>query len=862
MNATEEILAICASEPPSFPAAIQPHGLLLAVDKDTLLIEQVSENIESFLGLPPDECIGKPLGDIIGRQQAAAIVESIYTDVPHCLKSAPLRIGSRDYEAAAHYSDDCLIVEMEEMSQEKDHAYEELRNLSVELLAAQKMDELYGITIRHIRMVTGFERVSLYKFDEDRNGKVIAEDKAPFMPAHLGMIFPLVDTPHRERILTSLHPRLIADTKVQPVGLYPQPGDSRNLLETGLPVLRSAAPVHVECLDNIGVAASLSVSVIQNDQLWGLIVCHNQEPLFVPYRIRILCEIMEHVFSARLTSLEAARIKEQAAKRNLLIEKLSRQINLSSGNDALHGNSGIALEALAADGLIVRMRGKTHSFGKTPDNDHPDLFLDYCHANLTDWIACTNNTGKFMARADFEFPFSGGFLAVPIGTMNKDIAVWLRNAKPSQQPGRPAKSEPWTNEDISAARTIAEILLESEKIQAQRANTAKSEFLANMSHELRTPMNAVIGIINILNKDKQLTARQREMMSPLNVSASSLLELINDLLDIARIESGEIIVESEPMTVSHIMEDIRSLMKVKAYEKKLELNVSYDRKNTTTYLGDPMRIRQILVNLVNNAIKFTSQGFVNILLSVDSDSEDSAVFTFDVIDSGIGMSEDQMTRIFEKFVQADASTTRKYGGTGLGLAITQNLVHMMDGAIEVTSKKGMGTRFTVKIPVICLLESEQNQCGDSAAPVIVPDGHPEIRQKILLVEDYEGNIVVALYFLQEKGYDVVIANNGQEAVLKMEREEFDCVLMDVQMPVMDGYTATRIIREKQQNGEIANTPILGMTANAFKEDRQKCLDAGMDDYISKPLDFNTLEIKIKTHIAGNGSTAQAALSND
>lgn len=886
----EDALQTCANEPIHIPGSIQPHGGLFVLDKDKLTILQVSENIESFTNVTPEKCVGQHLKDIIGKTETDLIESAARIGDLQPVRSVAIRILDVEYDAVSYHSGDFLVLEIEPVTYSEnqesadDYYYNQLRNFSVELLATTNIDSLYELLVNHVRKVTSFDRVKLYKFDESWNGAIIAESKKDFMPSYLGLHFPSTDIPEQARKLYSQnYLRLIADIEYKPVPFYPRQIKGHDKpLDLSLSVIRSVSPVHIQYLDNINVKASMSISIIQNDKLWGLVACHHNSAYRIPYRIRVLSEIMGHMFSARLASLEGIRVKEQTAKKNLLIEKLSRQTNLSSPNDIFSGNHDIALQALNADGLIIRTGNKIQSFGEIPEKGDLDSFLNYCHDNLANWMIYTNNAENFLKGTDFNFPLSGGFLAVAIGTMDKDIAVWFRKERISQvnwggNPEKPltktkagyrltprssfalwqatmhGKSEAWAEEDISAARTIADILLESEKIYAQRANLAKSDFLANMSHELRTPMNAVVGIINILNKDKQLSGRQRELISTLNVSAASLLELINDLLDISKIEAGEVELEHEPMTIPQIMEDLRSLLKVRAYEKGLELNISYDRKNTTTYLGDHMRIRQILVNIVNNAIKFTPQGFVNILLSADAHNHDDAVFTFDIIDSGIGISEEKCKHIFEKFVQEDASTTRQFGGTGLGLAITKNLVELMNGVISVASKKGVGTRFTVKIPVKCILEANDH-CGDTHAPVIVPDEPFDAQQKkkkILLVEDYEGNIVVALYFLQEKGYEVVIANNGEEAVMKMEREDFDCILMDIQMPVMDGYTATKIIRQKQQANEFKDTPILGMTANAFKGDRQKCLDAGMDDYISKPLDFNTLEMKIKALINKN-----------
>lgn len=881
----KEALEHCAQEPIHIPNLIQPHGAMIIARKDNNQIVQVSNNIEDFFGKSPDYFIEKKLNDIFKKDDIESLADIIRNHDLESVKSVRIHIDDNNYDVVTHISGDYKILEFEPegTSKEidfKDRIYEDLRDFSTRLQRASDVSDLYDTIVRQVRSYTGFARVKLYQFDEDWNGMIIAESRDEHMPSYLGLNFPASDIPEQARKLyAKSYLRLIADTRYKPVALHPELIKGENKpIDMSFSILRSVSPIHIQYLENINVNASMSISIMQDGKLWGLIACHHDAPHYIPYRLRIVAETIGHIFSAKLSSMQHAETQQRSAQKSLLIEKISSQINTAvTANDVLYGNHDIAMRALGADGLVIRAGEHLNRFGDIPDDDILEEFINWCRNNLYDHVVYTRDAQKFLQDEGENLDLYGGFLAVPIGIKSKDMAIWFRKPKIEKvkwagNPEKPfektkaghrltprssfelwqtdtrGKCDVWSEEDIRAAQSIAQIILENEKIHAEQANLAKTEFLSQMSHELRTPLGAVIGIIQILDKDSTLNDKQKELINTLNISASSLLDLINDLLDIAKIESKEIEIEVVSFSIAQILEDLRSMMKIKAEDKGLALNVNYDRANDTQFLGDAGKIKQILMNLVNNAIKFTEKGFVNVMASFESDDEDKKQVTFEVIDSGIGIDEKKKDAVFNKFVQEDSTITRKYGGTGLGLTITKNLAEILNGSVSLDSKKGMGSKFIVKIPLrVDQKTSNKNKSeiaknGDES----YKDGHE--RKKILLVEDYEGNIVVALYFLQEEGYEVVIAKNGKEAIQKLDKEDFDLIIMDMQMPVMDGITATMIIKEKQNSGEYKKTPIMGMTANALKEDRQKCLDAGMDDYIAKPLDFEELSDKLKNNL--------------
>jgi len=402
--------------------------------------------------------------------------------------------------------------------------------------------------------------------------------------------------------------------------------------------------------------------------------------------------------------------------------------------------------------------------------------------------------------------------------------------------------------DLERKNVIRE--LRKAKEAAEAGTRAKSDFLASMSHEIRTPMNAVIGLANILMRSSPLTDKQREFISTLQLSANSLMSLINDLLDISRIEASNIQIENIDFDIINMVEEVITMMRVRANEKKIGLESEVNIQNGN-YIGDPLRIRQILINLIGNAVKFTAEGKVVVKIEAVA----SGVPTMDnlkitVIDSGIGIAREKLAAIFEKFTQGDASTTRKFGGTGLGLAISKGLTELMGGRISVTSTPGQGSEFTITLP----LKKGAKPIEKPAQPVpekiqVKPDDSIfRTVPKVLLVEDYTANILVAGTMLTNFGYEYDTAGTGIAAIEKIKSYKYDLVLMDIQMPEMDGLTATREIRKLEKQNSLPPLPIIGMTAHALLGDREKCLATGMDDYISKPFNPHDLEDKLRKYI--------------
>lgn len=558
----------------------------------------------------------------------------------------------------------------------------------------------------------------------------------------------------------------------------------RKFMETGEgPVLNKQ--LELPAIHKSGTTFPIEISIIPIQQ--------NNEIIFCSF----IQDISERKKAENNLKFQEEKYRNIIANMNLGLIEVDNEEIIKYANPSFSEISGYDLNEL---------------IGKNPSN----LFIS------------GENIGVIQSKIETRKQGISDIYQMPVKNKRGELRWWAISGAPNYDDKGNLVGSIGIHLDITSQKQL-EIELENQKIKAEEASKAKETFLANMSHEIRTPLNAIIGFLRELSK-QELTELQKRYIENSAIASKHLLAIINNVLDISKIEAGEMAIENENFILENSINNVVTILKPKAEQKNLQFKVDYDGNIARVLKGDILRIEQILFNLVGNSLKFTQKGEISVRCSLLFNDEQYQKITISISDTGIGMDKNYLDTIFKKFSQEDKNVTRKFGGTGLGMAITKELVELMHGKITVESTKDIGTTIHLQF-LFPKGDEEMVEHKEESSRYEVIAG-----AKILLVEDNDLNRMVAQNTLQYYNCKVTEAVNGLEAIETLNRENFDVILMDIQMPEMDGIEATKIIREKLK----LTTPIIALTANAFKSEIEKCYQAGINDYVTKPFEENIL----------------------
>lgn len=914
MNSNSLNLTNCDREPIHQPGAIQPHGIFLACDSRTLEVTHVSENLADRCGLQPADVLGKNLTDLFPADQHPDLVNLSHESAgspPHYLFT--VKLGNSNggvvpaFDAIVHRSGEYLFLEFEPNVVERDHSAPELYRLVQSAIARMRdvssVDDLCQLCADQVRLISGFDRVMTYRFDHEWNGQVVAETKRGDLEPFLGLHYPASDIPQQARQLyTRNWLRFIADRDYVPARVIPEvSAGSERPLDMSFSVLRSVSPIHIEYLRNMGVSATMSVSLVRDGKLWGLIACHHYSPRYVPYDVRTACELLGQFMSLTLAAADDREKKNYRTSVEQIIEAM--MVNVEQTEDiasALVERQPDLLALIPSGGTALILRERIVRLGNTPSEE--------VLRQLSDWVVRQKFDDPLYATDRLESTFgsallgsvAAGFLSVSLSRSRAHQIFWFRaeQVRNVDWAGDPSKtvvkgtgedvrlsprgsfslwketvrgrSAPWTAAQMDAVRRLREELvselvrrteiiaasnsdlrlasverekaLEAERSareESERVSRMKDDFVATLSHELRTPLNAILGWSQLLKRLPNLSTEVDNGLEVIERNSRAQAQMIEDLLDMSRVISGKLRLDLQDTHLPSIVDSALDTVKLTAAAKGVRIEKMIDPMINVHTTGDPQRLQQVVWNLLSNAVKFTPQGGkVQVFLQrIDSHVELS------ISDTGKGIEPEFLPYVFDRFRQAESSTNRKYGGLGLGLSIVRSLVELHGGNVRAFSRgPGLGSQFTVSLPIraIHTPEPPAEPGKMNLERPSAADGVNLAGLRVLEIDDEEDARGLLRHLLEETQCVVTTCESMDAGLAILETQEFDVIISDIGMPGKDGYEFIRQWRAREALLKRQKIPAVALTAYARSEDRRRVLLAGFQAHVSKPVNREEL----------------------
>ena len=736
-QAFEELLANCADEPIRFPGAIQPHGLLLTLTEPALQIIQVSANVETLLARAPESLIGQPLHSLIGAEHTAQVLEALQQTT--FSEAAPLRfeLNGTAFEGLLHRHQGVLILELEIHVQNfqprnvagvKTHLGRMLQRLQ----AATTLQALYDISVKEIQAMTGYDRVLIYRFEEEGHGQVIAEASDPSIEVFNGLFFPASDIPEQARELYRTNwLRIIPNADYQPVPLVPKlRPDTQTPLDLSFATLRSVSPIHCQYMKNMGVLSSMSISLLKGDKLWGLISCGNRQPLHVPHELRMACQTIGQVLSLQISAMETLELTRQREEKVEALARLNQAMVDSPQNvfDGLAQQPATLMALVNAGGIAIIEDKQLHRYGNCPEPEEIRALHKWLQARGEPVFASHHLSSVYPAAAQYQ-AVASGVLALSLPKPVDNGVLWFRpevkeNINWSGDPRKPLDLEnsdaglrlrprtsfeiwkvemagistKWSHGDLFAASDLRRSALENDLARQvrreQEAVRARDELVAVVSHDLRNPMTVISMLCGMMQKafsseGAHTSRRISTAIDTMQQATARMNTLLEDLLDTSKIDAGRYSITPQPLDVGLIFEEAQSLLSPLAHDK--DISISFQADPDLRIHADPERLFQVLSNLVGNAIKFTPRmGTVGVHAKSVGDE-----IVFIVRDSGEGIPKEHLPHVFDRYWTVKEGNPT---GTGLGLYITQGIVEAHGGQIVAESEPGQGSEFRFTVP--------------------------------------------------------------------------------------------------------------------------------------------------------------------